>query len=254
MNLFKILCLFLAPTITLNAQSLKLKDQSGKDVAGDTLAVVFHPGPNHGWTELSIFIYPLNISDSALTVGLKKTEYNMHFDEYHAFCFGGSCYDSTTFVSPYNIFLESGKMDSSFSGHYRFDDLLHMPNECLVAYTFFNANNTADSAIVYVNYNTKLHLVGIQNHLESNKISSKAWPNPANEMLYMNYQFNTNVFSNYLTIIISNSLGEIICKQIISPNNNIVSFETKDWSPGFYYYSVVSGNGSIPTGKFVITH
>lgn len=239
-------------TVSLPGQSLKLLDKSGKDITGDTLMVVFNPGTEHGWTELSIAIYIKNTSNGLLSIGSKKTEFNIQPDEYHSFCFAGFCFDSSTFISPFNSDVKSGELDSSFSGHYRFDDLLHIPNECLVAYTFFNTNNTADSAIVYVIYNTKIHPVGLQKFAEPIKNSVLVWPSPNTNILNIRYDLIPVNIDNKPIIQIINSLGEIIVSQILENNKGLISFETNTWKEGIYYYTFSGDYLNIKPGKFIV--
>lgn len=139
----------------LKAQQLFLLDQQGNRLPSDTVRVVFHPGPDHGWTEISLFLQIGHTSNKALNVLARKSEMNIISGEYHAICFAGSCFDSTVFESPLTAIIQPGDTDESFSGHFRFDDLLHPKRTAWVRYTFINADSIADSVNLHVAYDTE---------------------------------------------------------------------------------------------------
>ena len=252
-NTFNIACFLLIFSTGLNAKSLILKDIGGNIVTGDTIDVVFYPGTDHGWTELKVEVFLKNISNDTLEAGFKKKEFTRKSDEYHSFCFAGNCVYSSTYISPYHAIITPGVVDSSFSGHFRFYDTLHMPNKCLVSYTFYNVNNTADSSIVYVSYNT-MHQLGVNDHSTTNVILSNALPNPANEILYLNYRLLNTVSSHQTFMIISNSLGECLRKQLLTQDIGSLTIHTIDWKPGIYYYFIISGNVQLTYNKCIIIH
>jgi len=249
----KIVSLLLIFSTGLYAQNLVLIDMNENIVTADTIEVVFHPGPDHGWTELKFEVLLKNISIDTIEVGLKKNEFTKTFDEYHSFCFGGNCVDSSTHISPYHAIIPPGKTDSSFSGHFRFDDLLHVPNNCLVSYTFYNINNPSDSAFVYVNYNT-LNQLGIHDNDSSNIFLSDAWPNPVNEMLIFNYRLINTVSKLPTYMILLNASGKCLHKQILTQNIGSISINTIDWKAGIYYYFILCGNVISAYKKCLIMH
>lgn len=252
-KIFKLVCLILFFSTSLNAQSIILKDVDGKTVNGDTIEVVFHPSANHGWTELTFYTFLKNISNDTLEVGFKKKEFNLQTDVYHSFCFAGSCFDSSTHVAPYNAIIPPADIDSSFSGHFRFDDLLHFKNKSLVSYTFYNVNNTVDSAVVYVIFNTLLQS-WVDKSSKANVYLSKAFPNPVKESININYNLINIDQKLQPYLIISNSLGEIQQKQLLSLSRGSVSINTISWKPGLYYYFIMKGNVLLAGDKCMIIH
>jgi len=250
-NIFLVVCLLFS--VRLNAQSIIIKDLDGKTVTGDTLEVVFHPGVDHGWTELTSRVFLKNVSNDSLEVGFKKKEFNLQADEYHSFCFAGNCVDSSTHVSPFHAIIAPGGIDSSFSGHFRFDDLLHVKNRCLVSYTFYNVKNTGDTAIVYVIYNTMLQ-TGVDESSKPNVFLSNSFPNPVNESLNINYSLKNTVYSSQTFLFISNTLGEFLKKQLLTQESGSLSINTVNWKPGMYYYFIFCGNVPIAFNKCIIIH
>jgi hypothetical protein len=238
-------------TLSLHSQSFKIRDHYGNIVNKDTVAVIFHPGSNHGWTELAIDLYIQNISSSVKTLVVKKTEYDMRNDEYHAICFGGTCFDSTTFISPFKDPVNPGGIDSTFSGHYRFDDLLHPPGKCLVAYTFFDDSDKNDSAIVYIEYNT-LEKSGIT--LTNNfSLVKSIWPNPSTGVVY--FQFNTlNDNIQSCAVEIYNASGQLLntIKMVTGREGGSVDFN--NMPGGLYLLKINNGSEISEAFKIHIVH
>ena len=235
------------------AQSLKLKDIYGADVTGDTIDLIFHPDTNHGWSEMIVEIFITNISGATIDVGAKKTEFNVQPDEYHSFCYGGTCFLNNTFVAPSAFIptITGGASDSSFSGHYRFDDLTHPGGICHVAYTFYDKTNPADSAIVYVNYNTLL-LSADDGFDKANMFLSEPWPCPSSGIVNINYRLNDVRVSGTKYMVVSNMFGQRMAVIPVAEREGVISVNAGDWASGTYCCSVISGNGTIVSRRFLI--
>jgi hypothetical protein len=245
-------CLLIG-SVSLQAQSLKIKDVSGNNVTGDTVSVYFQPTQNHGWQELIEEFHVENLSASSKDLAVRKTEFNVDSTEYHSFCFGGMCFMNFTFISPFPVPVAGGTTDESFSGHYRFDDTAHTPGVCHVAYTFYDLNNTSDSAIVYVNYVTVLG-AGIADHEMANVRLSDAWPNPSTALLHFNYTMDPIHTNQPAYLVISDVSGRRISQQMLENTNGALTLDVQTWDAGMYYYAV-SSNGNLSTGKkFIVTH
>ena len=251
MKSFKIFLLFVLFSTALSAQSFIVRDHYGKIVNNDTLVVIFHPDTNHGWTELSVFLYVQNISSSTLTLGAKKTEYNIQQGEYHAICFGGTCFDSTTFVSPFKDPVNPGGIDSTFSGHFRFDDLLHPPGRCLVAYTFYDDNNPNDSSIVYVEYNT-MEKAGVGTNMVPSSIEVR--PNPSSGLVHLQYSILNKINREKSYIQVINSLGECVRIIDLEEAEVLVSLDLKELAAGIYHICVIHDGSVLITDKLMISY
>ena len=236
-----------------NSQSLRVMDVNGTDVTGDTVEVIYQPGQYHGWTEISVEVFPVNIGSNTLELGAKKIEFNHQADEYHAFCFAGTCLPDFTFISPFTDILQAGQTDSTFSGHFRFDDTLHTPSVSRVAYVFYNVNNPADSAIVYVHYNTLLQS-GIEDYDQSNLFLSEAWPNPANDAVNFSYRVEQGGSNEHFDVLISAITGEHMRKEVLVQKDGTLLLDTKALTPGVYNCVVVSGAFSGKARKFIVVH
>jgi hypothetical protein len=235
------------------SQSIRLlNEQENEDITGDTVTVQYEPGDDHGYTEISIFIHVKNTSSKSMEMCVKKTEFNIANDEFHSFCFAGYCYDSSRFVSQYTSIVDPDSIDVSFSGHYRFDDLLHKPTVSLVAYTFYDVSNPSDSAIVYVKYRTLLP-DGIDEYTCCSTGLFQAKPDPAYDNVSINYQLN--MFQNGKTrLVVSNIMNPNVMEQQITENNGEINLDVSKWLPGVYFYSIIVGKDVIKTNKLVVIH
>jgi hypothetical protein len=242
-----LLCLIFS--YNLYSQHLILRDKEGKQVNNDTVEVLFYPTGNHGWTEITSEIYIENTTDDTLAVGFRKVQYNpIKAQEYHSFCFAGFCFDSSTYIAPYPTIILPKTIDSSFSGHYRFDDLLHEPGTYLVSYQFYNVNDSLDTATVYVIYNT-LHQVEIEeNTAEISNLN--AFPNPAIDQITIAYQLPNNSEDYYL--FVTNVFGQCIYQQSLHQEKEAININTKGWTSGMYVYRIVRNNKTIVGKKFLI--
>lgn len=241
--------LLLGSSLYLCGQNLVLRDKEGNQVNNDTIEVVFYPTQNHGWTEITSEIYIENTSNDTLEVGFRKVQYNpIKEQEYHSFCFAGFCVDSSTYIAPFPTYILPGKIDSSFSGHYRFDDLLHEPGTYLVSYHFYNVNDSLDTAMVYVMYNTLNQLDIVEN--TNDLYVTKVFPNPAVEEISVSYRL-PHTDKNYL-LLVTNFSGQCIYKQILPQESEIARINTREWASGIYFYSIVKENVCIIAKKFIV--
>ncbi len=219
------------------AQAIIIFDHSGKQVNNDTLTVAFHPNPDHGWTEIYVDLYVKNNSDSGAFFIARKSEFNLRNDEYHSICFAGFCFDSSVYTAPYPAIINARRIDSSFSGNFRFDDLTHPPGLCVVAYTFYHENDNADSAIVYVRYDTKT-FTGLAENQTSPGKNFRCYPNPATGKLFISFDHLQSV--SKLNLSINNSLGQAVLSQVVTDNNN-TSLDISAIPPGIYLLTICDG-------------
>lgn len=244
--------LFLTPCFIYqsNAKNIELFNKKGIRVDGDTVLVAFHPSTDHGWTEIYVYLDVRNNTASAMTMRVKKTELKIRSDEYHSFCFANFCYDSSVYVSLYSAVVDPGKTDSSFSGHFRFDDLLHPPGECIVAYTFFNVNDPGDSSIVYVKYNTAM-FTGVAEATVSDLSGSILFPNPANNFVTFN-SGNIHSVLESAKLRICNTSGKEIISIPISEWKEGQMINISDLPSGVYFYSIVRRENAGLWKKLVV--
>lgn len=233
----------------LCGQNLILKDKEGNLVNNDSVEIVFYPGQHHGWVEITAEIYIENTSTDTLEVGFRKVQYDTaKAHEYHSFCFAGSCYDSSTYIAPFPTYIYPGETDSSFSGHFRFDDILHQAGKYVVSYHFYNVNDSSDTAMVYVVYNT-LNQVSIKETL-GNIVLLNAFPNPTTDRITISCE-TSDIGKNY-SLIITNVFGQCMYQQKLHQSSKTITIDTKNWETGMYLFAIMEDNRHLISKKITI--
>jgi hypothetical protein len=76
-------------------------------------------------------------------------------------------------------------------------------------------------------------------------------PNPATDRVRIHL---SRIPSDLVSIVITNTQGQIVYQSSEMLNSNLISISTKDWSEGFYIVSIQAGKSAIFDGKLVISH
>ncbi len=226
---------------TADAQNIILRDGSGNIVNGDTIEVSPHFVQKPPYTNIDCKIYAQNNTGFNINLGAKKAEHSIDPDAYHSICFETQCFTPSVYTAPITVPLSSMGIDSSFKGGYRYQIDNHIAGKYLVSYTLFNNNNPADSAIVYVLYNTIPSTTGIASATLQNNIS--IYPNPAKDMINITSPYK---MSGMLTI--TNGIGAVVYRQTIN-DAQTTTIATNNWAAGVYHYSLQSKEERI-AGSF----
>jgi hypothetical protein len=238
-----ILATLLALTVAhaADAQSIILRDDTGNIVNGDTIEVSPHFIQKPPYTNIDCKIYAQNNTGFSINLGAKKAEITPDPDADHGICFYKYCYPTSVYVAPDVVQLFPAAIDSSFKGTYLYLESNHTAGKYLVTYTFFNSSNPADSAIVYVLYNTYPLTTGIAATTLQNNIS--IYPNPANDVVHLSAATDING-----TLTITNSTGAVVYKQTLA-NKRTASIAISNWAAGVYHYNLES-KGERVAGSF----
>jgi len=165
----------------LQAQSLRVKNFANHQLIKDT--VYIQSTDNGGWVgaeSLDIRLIVENMGMTTIEVGARKIEHEkLQSDVEHTICFAGQCYDTGTFESTFHLTMSTGTSDSLFTGHYLFDNKVHIRGINHISYLFYDVNNPSDSIVVNVIYNTVVAL-GVKDY---NKILLNVFPIPAKEQI-----------------------------------------------------------------------
>lgn len=178
-------CMWLPVLLHAN---IVVRDANARVVNNDTITVVEGGVQQPPFTELICYLYAENNSNTVMNMGLKQTEFVLSANASHSICFAKLCYPSSVYVLPVTAMVPPTGIDSGFSGHYTFDKLVHMPATDLVAYTFFDADNPTDSAIVYVKYNTLTAPPSSNVATVAAEAGINIYPNPATDVLHVNME------------------------------------------------------------------
>lgn len=225
-----------------DAQNIILRDDTGNIVNGDTIEVSPHFIQKPPYTNIDCKIYAQNNTGFSINLGAKKAEHSIDPDAYHAICFETQCFTPGIYVAPVTVPLAPMGIDSTFKGGYRYIVDNHVAGKYLVSYTLFNNNNPADSAIVYVLYNTIPSTTGIASTTAQNNI--RIYPNPATDVIHLS---TTTDINGKLTI--TNSIGAVVYKQTLT-NKRSATIAISNWAAGMYHYNLES-NGERLAGSFI---
>lgn len=227
---------------TADGQNIILRDGAGNIVNGDTLEV--SPGstqkpPN---TDIICRLFTQNNTGNSINLRAKKAEITLDANATHSICFEQHCYPPSTYITPTTVPLIPSGTDSTFKGSYAYIEAQHTPGKYLVSYTLYNNDKPADSAIVYVLYNTNPLATGIAATTLQNNIS--IYPNPANDVIHLSATADINS-----TLTITNSIGAVVYKQTLA-NKRTASIAISNWAAGVYYYNMES-KGERVAGSFI---
>lgn len=167
-----------------------------------------------------------NISNKNINVKVKKTEISVVPGTENSFCWV-MCYDASVLVSTQYITIPAHSINNTdFYGEYYPKGHL---GTSIIRYTFFDMNNTSDSASMIAVYVATP--VGIQ-EMPTNALIS-LFPNPTNGIVNL----NIDVVDNFI-LEIFNSFGAKVFEEQIQSNKIDLSI----LSEGIYFYRLKVGN------------
>jgi hypothetical protein len=191
-----------------------------------------------------------NTSGSAKSYNVIRYDMQLNAGSVAYYCFGGSCYGNTIFISPSPLTLNAGQSASQVQGSYNMltADLDEGPTvgPGTVKYTFINTALASDSVQFTLKYNG---VVGLTEN--ANSISSfDAYPNPAKD--YTSFKINSKTNSD-AKLEVFNALGGLISTKNIQINEgkNKVDYNVENLPAGIYFASIKIGT-TTTTKKFVV--
>jgi hypothetical protein len=115
-------------------------------------------------------------------------------------------------------------------------------------YTFFDENNTSDSACVVVDFISGY--AGISGSLLQQVRFSNPYPNPANGSVSFNYTLPESIREAKLQI--HNLIGSVVKEIRITEDQGRLNVTTSDMREGIYFYTLLVEDKSITAGKLII--
>ena len=159
------------------------------------------------------------------------------------FCWGGTCYGSSTIVSTATTFIQSGEADDiEFDGVF---DAYCNDGYGVVEYCFYPDGDPADRSCITITYNNDV-VVGVSTDKMLDLNISNFYPNPAKELTYVNYYLNSNS-----EMVIMDILGNKV-KNIYFTEKGIQSINISNLSKGLYFGNLISNNEIIAIKKLII--
>lgn len=225
-----------------DAQNIILRDSNGTIVNGDTIEASPTLAQKPPYVSIHCKLFTQNNTGNSINLRAKKAEITSDADATHSICFEQHCYPPSTYITPTTVPLLPLGSDSTFKGTYAYIEGQHTPGKYLVSYTLYNNDNPADSAIVYVLYNTIPSTTGVASTTVRKNIH--IYPNPATDAIHLSSAADING-----TLTITNSIGAVVYKQTLT-NNRTASIAISNWAAGIYHYNMES-NGERVAGSFI---
>ena len=159
------------------------------------------------------------------------------------FCWGGTCYGSSTIVSTAATNIQSGQADDvEFEGVF---DAYCNDGYGVVEYCFYPAGDPADRSCISITYNNDV-AIGIPSHKILDLNISNFYPNPAKEFAHVNYYLNDNS-----EMVIMDILGNKV-KSICFTDKGTQSINISDLSKGVYFGNLISNNEVVAIKKLIV--
>jgi len=226
-----IVLLNLALALGVNAQSLTTHGGTFY-VAGDR------------FTAQQSHIQIINTGASPLSVNVMRDDVNLASGHSAYFCWGVTCYPPTTYVSPTSATIAAGDTNVSFVGY--LDPQGHS-GVSVIAYSFYDQNNAADSVNVTYTYDIT---TGI-NELSSKATVSSAYPNPADGLTSISYYLPSVKDAR---LVFYNMLGSAVKEIKLTEKQSTLIITTSDLKSGVYFYSLIADGKSVSSKKLVVSH
>jgi hypothetical protein len=164
----------------------------------------------------------------------------------NSFCWG-ACFPPFVYESPSSIPIEPGATSNDFYAEYSPEDV---PGISKITYVFFDENNRDDSVSVIVEWNASP--AGIEQELLNQVNFSDAFPNPASNVIRINY--NLPVEMAGASIVITNLLGAKVEEVPLNGLQGQLELPVNDMPNGIYFYSLNYRNNLAITKKLVVRH
>jgi len=185
-----------------------------------------------------------NNSTEDLSIKMRMEAVELVEGAEYSFCALGSCYPPgvNETAREFEIAAQTTVGDDGvFTGHYHPKN--HAGNS-LIRYTFFNVDDLNDT----ISFNISFVDINAVNNIDEDAIIS-AYPNPASEVLYINYDLKT-IANGQLNVY--NVLGEKMISQEINSSKGRLELNVSELSEGIYLYNFQSGNLQSKTYKVLV--
>ena len=228
------LLLIITQVLFLNAQSLVVTGDTY--FAGDLVTQIAH--------HLDI----KNTSTSTITVECQKTNLILpSVDTCESFyCFAGNCYSASSTNPSSSTDLLPGQQisfaNSDADAHSGYYDAYGASGIAEVKYCFYDVHNPSDQTCVTITYDVS-SVSGLD---EINKMMSDFYPNPAQEIVYLDYYLNKSA-----NLIVMDILGNEV-KTIKLSERGTQKVDISDFSKGIYFGNVVVNNEIVTIKKIIV--
>ncbi|MFN5318107.1 MAG: T9SS type A sorting domain-containing protein [Bacteroidia bacterium] len=155
-----------------------------------------------------------------------------------------ACYLPSVSQSPTPLDIEGGNTTNVFSVHLRPDS---MAGTAEIHYTFYNAQNEADSSVLVV----KFDIAPLSSpNVKATEWSVKTYPNPVSDIL----NITCNGLKKNTELEIFNMLGTKVLSETLIAQNTNHQISLVNLPSGVYIYRLQQGSKALRTGKITIKH
>ncbi len=212
-------------------------------VTGDT---VFASDPN---SQITHHLDVKNTSSSSITIVCQKTNLTLPLGmptwAGSTYCFGGTCYSSTSILPSASVVFAPGQTISydnsdvdAFSGYFSTGGIA---GQAKVEYCFYDQNNPSDETCKVITYN--FNVTGVDDIVNE---FSEFFPNPAQE--YINFDYNV---VGDATLKIIDILGNVV-KEVQLSEDGRKKVYVGDMSKGVYFGNLTVNDELISIKKLII--
>jgi hypothetical protein len=241
--LFSILFLFGFFMSAMAQNPLELYHEG--ELLPDTIGFWWDDNPDY---ELVFEANVKNNTEGVLRVGLIRKNIDTVPGTENYFCWAGACLPANMDTSSTNYVLPAGQTteNGAFSAHYIANEKKGIT---IIKYTFYDLGDPDINASVVVKYAYSA-AEGVNDNTFNNVSFSNAYPNPATNMVNIDYNLNNNASSASVKVI--NLLGSVVKSANLSVGSNKVSFDVSDLTQGVYFYSIIVDGNIHQTKKLII--
>jgi len=223
------------------AQGFALYDASFTTVTNTTLTVNISPSTTVN-TPLSI----RNNGSSTKSVKVVRTIYSVAGTDATSFNWASMAESSGTNVSSFSQNITAGQTLTYALGGFQATLIAGTATSIRqVHYRFYDVANPSDSVGVTLKY---MPPVGIDE--KANFVSLNSYPNPASDVLFLNYAIENNFRSAKL--IVYDLLGKKMKEIDVFGKQGIAKLAVDDLNAGVYFYSFIVDNVLLATRKIII--
>ncbi|UKN00884.1 T9SS type A sorting domain-containing protein [Paracrocinitomix mangrovi] len=194
-----------------------------------------------GYQDYTIYMHAVNTSGAAANYNFRRVIMSSTATFTDQFCDNQLCYvtSGNDWTTPQSNAIPAA--DSSLM-----KPLLNFTGggDLHLRYYVLDADN-GDAAIDSVDF-TITSTVGIEEKID---ISLSAYPNPANDEFFIN--FNGNEGKEFQLVVYNVVGAEVMKKTLV---NGLNKLNVEDLNNGVYFYSIVNNNDIIETKKLLVRH
>ncbi len=156
-------------------------------------------------------------------------------------------YSPTTNMSGESLFLAPGESspDDSFISYYSPGGIV---GKTLIEFKFQNTGVENKFIKIVLQFDTTTDDIG--ENILNNMSVSNIYPNPASDMVNLNFDFPLEVKEAEVKIM--NVLGSVVSEQNIDTKSNKASIDISNINDGIYFYSILINGEIYKTEKLIV--